>query len=209
MKKNVMMRVAALLMVCVLATTCGISGTFAKYATEYTGSDNATVAKWKVSVEDVNSDATEKEFTFNIFESIKDTFDSNVDGQVATGMIAPGTWGYFDIDLTNASDVDATYTINFAEALNAGGFTSPIKYKIEVNPAGEATLPDAGLGAVTAGDANDVTFNRGASVIIRVYWVWEFGDPANNANDTKVGVAAQTNPELITVTATVTVEQVD
>ena len=46
MKKNVMMRVAAMLLVCVLASTCGISGTFAKYVTSTSSQDAARVAKW-------------------------------------------------------------------------------------------------------------------------------------------------------------------
>lgn len=48
MKKNVMMRIASILLVCVLATTCGISGTFAKYVTSETAGDTARVAKWGV-----------------------------------------------------------------------------------------------------------------------------------------------------------------
>ena len=50
MKKNVMMRIASILLVCVLVTTCGISGTFAKYTTNATSSDTARVARWGVEV---------------------------------------------------------------------------------------------------------------------------------------------------------------
>lgn len=50
MKKNVMMRLAAILLVCVLASTCGISGTYAKYVTTASGEDQARVAKWGVQV---------------------------------------------------------------------------------------------------------------------------------------------------------------
>ncbi len=50
MKKNVMMRVASVLMVAVLLTTCAISGTFAKYVTSDNVSDTARVAKWGVTV---------------------------------------------------------------------------------------------------------------------------------------------------------------
>ena len=203
MKKNKMMRIASVLLVAVLLSTCAISGTFAKYATEYTAEHTATVAKWKVSVEDVNSDATEKEFTFDIFESIYD--NEHVD----SGKIAPGTWGYFDIDLKNESEVDATYTIEFEEVLNGTGFNSPIMYKVDLNPTGTAVCPTSDLGLVTAGNSADVAFNMGANATIRVYWVWEFGDPANNVNDTKIGALAQNTPELITVNATITIEQVD
>lgn len=50
MKKNVMMRVAAMLLVCVLASTCGISGTFAKYVTSASSTETARVAKFGVVV---------------------------------------------------------------------------------------------------------------------------------------------------------------
>ena len=50
MKKNRMMRVASALLVAVLLSTCAISGTFAKYVTEASGSDTARVAKFGVTV---------------------------------------------------------------------------------------------------------------------------------------------------------------
>ena len=50
MKKNRMMRLASVLLVCVLLTTSVISGTFAKYVTSADGEDSARVAKWGVTV---------------------------------------------------------------------------------------------------------------------------------------------------------------
>ena len=50
MKKNVMMRLASIMMVLVLMTSSVISGTFAKYVTSGTGSDKARVAKFGVAV---------------------------------------------------------------------------------------------------------------------------------------------------------------
>lgn len=51
MKKNTMMRLASVLLICVLLTTSTISGTFAKYVTENSGSDSARVAKWGVDID--------------------------------------------------------------------------------------------------------------------------------------------------------------
>lgn len=50
MKKNKMMRIASILMVAVLVSTCAVSGTFAKYVTSDSGSDTARVAKFGVVV---------------------------------------------------------------------------------------------------------------------------------------------------------------
>jgi hypothetical protein len=48
MKKNKMMRIASVLLVAVLISTCAISGTFAKYVTKVEGTDTARVAKWGI-----------------------------------------------------------------------------------------------------------------------------------------------------------------
>ena len=46
MKKNTMMRLASVLLIAVLMSTCAISGTFAKYVTSDSSSDSARVARW-------------------------------------------------------------------------------------------------------------------------------------------------------------------
>ena len=51
MKKNKMMRIASILMVVTLLSTCAISGTFAKYVTKASGEDKARVAKWGIVVD--------------------------------------------------------------------------------------------------------------------------------------------------------------
>jgi hypothetical protein len=53
--KNKMMRIASVLLVAALITTCAISGTFAKYVTKVSGEDSARVAKWGI-VLDIASD---------------------------------------------------------------------------------------------------------------------------------------------------------
>ena len=50
MKKNKMMRLASAVLVCTLLTTSVISGTFAKYTSTSSASDNARVAKWGVTL---------------------------------------------------------------------------------------------------------------------------------------------------------------
>ena len=50
MKKNKMMRIASVLLVAVLLTTCTISGTFAKYITKKESTDTARVAKFGVDL---------------------------------------------------------------------------------------------------------------------------------------------------------------
>lgn len=50
MKKNKMMRIASVLLIVTLLSTCAISGTFAKYVTQANGEGSARVAKWGVVI---------------------------------------------------------------------------------------------------------------------------------------------------------------
>ena len=89
MKKNAMMKIAAILMVAVLLTTCAISSTFAKYVTSGTSDDSARVAAFGVTV------AT------NFKTLFASTYDGEGDVSVnndsttytASDLVAPGTAG--------------------------------------------------------------------------------------------------------------------
>ncbi len=88
MKKNIMMRIAAVMMIAVLLSTCAISGTFAKYITEAEGNDTARVAKWGISIT-----AGTKGVDGNSLFSKQ--YDNTSNPTVATGandlVVAPGT----------------------------------------------------------------------------------------------------------------------
>jgi hypothetical protein len=98
MKKNKMMRIASILMVATLITTCAISGTFAKYVTKAEAQDNARVAKWGIIVGTEVTDAFatqyknhEKERTdlpegFKAYQGEYTVVSSNDDK-----LVAPGT----------------------------------------------------------------------------------------------------------------------
>lgn len=86
MKKNKMMRLASFLLVATLLTTSMISGTFAKYVTEGSASDNARVAQWGVVI-----DTESKGYFTNVYAAdddktgIANTVEADVD------VVAPGT----------------------------------------------------------------------------------------------------------------------
>lgn len=85
MKKNRMMRLASILLVCVLLSTSVISGTFAKYTTTVTSDDKARVAYW--GFQSSNS--------MNITGLFADAYGTTVDSVGANGddVLAPGTYG--------------------------------------------------------------------------------------------------------------------
>ena len=194
MKKNIMMRLASILLIAVLMSTCAISGTFAKYATVTSGKASAKVAKWSFKVGDTQDITQTADFTFDLGETITDTGENGT-VDVATGsngnlLLAPGTQGSFDIVLQNTSEVTARYKVEFAKTGMPGNFT----YTYEVNDVEK--------------EENDLTeftqnsiINMNDTVTITVNWTWPFdGDPSSDnqhqATDLELGV-------------TVTVEQVD
>lgn len=105
MKKNRAMRLAALLLVAVLMSTCGISGTFAKYVTEGSSSDTARVAAFGVQVtaefEELFKDEYNKTTSWTGDDAI--TVDSVYGGD----LVAPGTDGKMaDFVVTGKPEVD-------------------------------------------------------------------------------------------------------
>ena len=110
MKKNKMMRLASLLLVCVLLSTSVISGTFAKYVTTAESSDTARVAKWGIQM-DVDGD----EMFTATYTAENTTYSTGansveaVDGTAA--VVAPGTTSSSIYKVTGAPETD--YVISF------------------------------------------------------------------------------------------------
>ena len=114
MKKIKTMRIASILLIAVLMTTCAISGTFAKYVTGATGTDAARVAKW----------GFESDGQLAITDLFKKAYN-NVTG--AADVIAPGT--------TNS----ATFTFAFDEANNIAA--PEVAYTLTVSVDGSVCDP--------------------------------------------------------------------
>lgn len=89
MKKNRMMRIASLLLVCVLLTTCVVSGTFAKYVTSDSGSDSARVAKWGVAVL-VSGNLFGEKYESDVIKETSNAAEVEVSA-TGTNIVAPGT----------------------------------------------------------------------------------------------------------------------
>jgi len=111
MKKNTMMRVASVLLVAVLLSTCVISSTFAKYVTEASSTDSARVAKWGVTITGETGDANQmfaKEYA-----SDTDDYTAGVTVASSVNVVAPGTSGTFSsFSVTGVPEVATrvTYT---------------------------------------------------------------------------------------------------
>ena len=96
MKKNKFMRLASVMLMLCLITTCAISGTFAKYTTSDSAKDSARVAKWGIVLTVSDSDGSTlfaKDYE-DEDDSSKMTVSSLVDLDLVGGLddvVAPGT----------------------------------------------------------------------------------------------------------------------
>ena len=203
MKKNTMMRVASVLLVAVLLSTCAISGTFAKYVTSVDGSDNARVAKWGIGSNIAGANTFSTTYNNGMIAS------SNQEDVVAPG--ASSTAGIYKLSGTpeTAYQVTFDFTKNNDIFLNAGTYTcldgadnyevealyNPIQWTVTLtttNGSVTGALANAGNGMVfddldavaTAIDGTKIDFeaNEQCDVTITIAWDWAF-EAAQNAND--------------------------
>ncbi len=183
-KRSIMIRVMAVLSVVMMFTICFVGGTFAKYTSSGSGSDTATVAKWSFKVGETDV-ATENEFTFNLFNTVKDTGGADeTDISPADGtIIAPGTQGSFDLILKNESEVTAQYAIDYT-VTNTNNI--PVEFSVDgTNWTSELT--DVTATEATKLQAKNDTNSDTTTITIQWRWVFE--------NYTKVADTSSGTPD--------------
>jgi len=206
MKNNKnLLKTAVILLLIVMIALVLVSGTYAKYTSNASGTDTARVAKWAFEINETKIPQV-AEFTFDLFKTVNDTKDSQKETDVVVPngstdqIIAPGTEGSFDIKLENLSEVNAEYTINYT-------VTNTNKIPVEFSIDNGASWT-ADLAAVTA---TGLVANTGTDTIT-IQWKWAYeggkysGGTADDAYDTALG---KDGSATITVKAEITVTQVD
>ena len=227
MKKGMFPRIAAVMLMLTLLSTCVISGTFAKYTTTGNTSATARVAKWGVTIAAEASDSTGNAF---LKEYAADEKGTGLDMSVSadTAVIAPGTSGVLGtVGVTGKPEVAVKVTFaapKSTDVLVLTGWTvgeentfyCPLIFKV-----GEDTVIDGSTydsaDALEADVAEAIVaqstyFEAGvdlatAKVAGGVTIAWEWPISVNDTNDTALGNAA--TPATITLNLAVTVEQVD
>lgn len=219
MKKNTMMRLASVLLIAVLMSTCAISGTFAKYVTSEYGSDNARVAKFGVII-DANGDTFAKEYETH------DSAFTETNSVISTDkVIAPGTSGNMaSMKLSGSPEVavKVTYEAEFdlSDWEVDGVFYCPLVICVEGTYVNGLTFANkADFEAAVEGLINSWTKSYPVGTIlddvaadsVSVSWEWPFStSPANDVKDTKLGEAAHAgSPETVSLTITTIVTQID
>lgn len=218
MKKNKMMRIASVLLVAVLLSTCAISGTFAKYVTSATATDSARVAKWGVKVE-ATSDAFKTAYNSDTDDYAAQTVISTVD------VVAPGTNGTLtDVTITGTPEVAVRVTYDADLKLEGwkladGTEYCPVVFTVEgVDYAvggSIATVADleAAVESAIANCKKDYAANTAITATTdapSVSWSWAFETTGNDANDTYLGdQAAAGNAATIELSIVTTATQID
>ena len=202
MKKNTIMRIAAVVLMCTLVTACFASSTFAKYTSEATNTDAATVALWKVSVNDDDISAAAQDIEFDLFAEtgvfdLADVADENdlsgevgvVDADVDTGaLVAPGTWGKVQFELKNESEVNAKYKV-YIKSLAT---TLPLQFSAD----GKDWVDADDIGAPYVLKADDIDMKTGTDTAY-LYWKWTFSpDDEAYSDDTLLGAAGTADCQI-------------
>ena len=212
MKKNKFLRLASVMLMLCLITTCAISGTFAKYTTTATVGDTARVAHWGITITttDLNDSASTEVFA----KTYKNQAAINTDPPYAIGagasvsstteVVAPGTDGGIKIVITGTPEVafnfDVAVTITNEvhipkNTVVAPGNTLAADYypvKFTVNDGTSDVVDGKSLSAVkTYFESLSGDKLPGASVAktYTVTWEWDF-ESANDAADTYLGNVA-------------------
>lgn len=226
MKKGVFPRIAAVLMILTLFSTCVISGTFAKYVTEGSTTATARVAKWGVKIEASptdesgapfkNSYATNGEVTNLKGEKIENAVLSTTGAVVAPGT--SGGLGAINVSGTPEVAVNIAYTVtsmSFDNWTAEGAFYCPLVFKIGAQTitgteyASDTELVEA-LTTAIEGFSDNYEAGTDLSTLsdpnnVSITWDWPID--GDNAKDTELGNAE--TPATISLELTVTVTQID
>lgn len=216
MKKNYVMRIAAVLLVLVLLSTCVVSGTFAKYVTDGTASDSATIAKWGVTV-DANTT------TVATVTEVGGAAEAQVKSATPEVILAPGTevakLADFTIKGTPEVAVNVSYSANLVLAgwaLSGGTYYCPLEITVNGNVlSGKSyasmTEFEAAVEAAIAALSDNyvVSYDLSTAVAPQVSVAWAYNG-GNDSADTYLGNQASIgNAPTVSLTITATVTQID
>ena len=209
-KKNYnSIKIFAILLLLVMLVLMLIVGTYAKYTTEIEGSDSSVVAKWAWQINDTDVSKSDTEFSFNLFDTIKDT-DGNNETDVKTTKIAPGTKGGFEIKVENLSEVNANYNLTLKETKGQDISDAKIEYSI----IGTDKATDWTTDINTFNLTNTLLDMETGSNTLTVYWRWAYSPSETQDDaDTAVGFLAANSArdanKTITIEAKLNFTQVD
>ena len=232
MKKNAMLKIAAILMVAVLLTTCAISSTFAKYTTSAEDSVTARVAKFGVEASITLDDLFKSSYTTGTDPDVLTTAthsEGDPAVQVVDKVVAPGTEGSLTVIGTISGKPEVAVKVSYVATLALENWKLadnsiyfPVVFTIGDDDYAFTGNTETALNdfiddiEAAIADYSDVyapeTDLAGAVDAIPISWKWDFGDGTTDEDDTYFGDIAADDVEAapsITLTIKQTIEQVD
>ena len=231
MKKNAMLKIAAILLVAVLLTTCAISATFAKYVTTKSldANQNARVAKWGVTVDFTGNGADD---AVEMFKT-QYTKDSAIVVLSDNRVVAPGTANDNALTVTIKGTPEVAVAVTSTLKVELANWTvdldgdgnretdyMPVKFYIAhgSDPRQEITVSDLNnylstdLAAEIMGGAAFIAPAEGAPITLNktftISWEWDYEASAENiVDDEKDTLLGNTYDSTIAFTGAVTVSQ--
>ena len=218
-KNNKTLRVAAVLAVGALLSTCLVSGTFAKYVTDGTSSDEARVAKWGVTVSPAGNSAFKTNYTTNDQAAAYEGAYSVVSSNNKENVVAPGTEGRLTtVTLSGKPEVAVRVTNSANVTLTGWSADNNYYCPLEVT-VGQTTLKGTDVKYGSAADfekaikaaidaytadykpGTDLSSEKAACPVVT--WKWAFAGN-DDTKDTALGNAADAPTVNIAITTTVT-----
>lgn len=169
MRTNKTLRIASVLLIAVLMTTCIIGGTFAKYTSNLAVTAKQGIATWNVTLDSNDLDTATEGIQINLADTVLDT-NGEAETDVKSGLIAPGTNGSFKIGIKNASQVKANAVLTLTVPTLPTGMTLK----------NGATNLSAGVQTVTVA----LDMEQSAATEVEFTWEWVYDTETAGANDT-------------------------
>lgn len=217
MKKNRAMRLAVLMLVLVMMTSCFVGGTFAKYTSSSTGTATARVAYWGFTAPaKMEIDMFDGEYTNTADVTTVDA--KNTDNVIAPGTSKEVTFGFAYTANTaksiTAPEVDYSFTVDATGTASDDikNNTNIVWYLDGTKVANFDALLTAIEGLSEDVEAGNLPANNGSHT---VKWEWAFetkgtdgkADATQDAFDTVMG--NKNTLDEVSIEITITATQVD
>lgn len=228
MKKNAMLKIAAILMVAVLLTTCAISSTFAKYVTPgaQSAAEVGRVAKWDVEIVS-SADGLFAEKYEN--GAVSDT-GNDVVSVAADNVVAPGTANSASLTATINGQPEVAFALTTVATVDLGS-----GWMVDLDGAGSGeavyycplvvkvngTTVEAGANAAAYAaniksaieTAGTEEFAAGTElddevVGVTVEWSWDFDAEGAGTNDLKDTLLGEAGAATISIAIQQTATQI-
>lgn len=215
MKKNLTFKLGLFCAALVLVSTCFITNAWARYTKTVTATDTARVAKFVVDFKDGETNS-EISTSIDIFGTKLNNIIADENGNnVASSakIIAPGSFGSFEVDITNNSEVSVKVSLEGTTTLSktvtgVDDSTMPIKFCVsDTIPANDSSYKTISQTFTTVSGITLGTTSTTNTKKITVYWKWIEGS-TNEVDNNFAALANAADGLTVTASLSLTAEQV-